>query len=598
MGAATNYWDGLTQSRISRRRALGGAAALGAGAATLSLVGCGGGGSAGGGAAQKVDPNAILYAWQLPDDSKEAKDGGIHQSYTSTDITGTLDPTITPSFSTLAVAGVAYEPFLIANSGPGIDPASAEGRKIVGGLAESYEINSDASQFTFRLRQNVKFHPIAPVSGRVMEIDDWKVTLDRTMAVSPLLRQALQETIEKLETPDAKTMVIKLKAPNVSFLRLLTSGSASFYVMPKEIATTPDFFAGQTVGTNYRILAKFQPSIGREYKRHLDYWRGKPSIDQWLVPIIPEVANQRAQFITGNIIGYTPPQTDVLLLRKDYPKARMLKGDPAGSYRTNFFGFKEFETSPWGDPRVRIAMRMGVDWKAVRMQFGSTAEFEAAGVPVESRMPTHVKAGGVGYPYWLNPEESKLGEVSKNFLFNIAEAKKLLSAAGVANGFDVDGYMNGGTEYGTSVYPELVQVTIDQWKKNLNINVKLNRPPYSEFLPNVYQKRDVKGICIQQPEFTYNEVGQELFSWFHSRGSRFKTFADTKVDDMVDRQGKELDDVKRTAIIHDFQKYMAEKMYSIPGDGVSGGFGFQQPWYKNTAWPAYKEWVDDKSKYA
>jgi ABC-type transport system substrate-binding protein len=274
----------------------------------------------------------------------------------------------------------------------------------------------------------------------------------------------------------------------------------------------------------------------------------------------------------------------------------MLKGDPAGSYRTSFFGYKDFETSPWKDPRVRIAMRMGVDWNAVREQFGNLSDFAAAGIAVESRMPTHVKSGGSAYAYWLNPEENKLGDLSKNFLFNAAEAKKLLSAAGVANGFEIDGYMNGGTEYGTSVYPELVQVTIDQWKKNLNITVKLNRPPYAEFLPNIYTQRNYKGICIQQPEFTYNEIGQELFNWYHSTGQRFKSFKDAKVDDFVTRQQKELDDAKRTAIIHDFQKYMAEMMYTIPGDGVSGGFGFIQPWYKNTAFAAYKHWLDDKTK--
>ena len=109
-------------------------------------------------------------------------------------------------------------------------------------------------------------------------------------------------------------------------------------------------------------------------------------------------------------------------------------------------------------------------------------------------MPTHVKAGGGGYAYWLNPEENKLGDLSKNFLFNVAEAKKLLSAAGHANGFNMEGYMNGGTEYGTSVYPQRVQLTIDQWKLNLNINVNLNRPPYAEFLPNLYNKRDYKGL--------------------------------------------------------------------------------------------------------
>jgi peptide/nickel transport system substrate-binding protein len=593
------YWERLTQSRISRRRIISGVASVGAGAAALSLVGCGGGGGGGGGGGSdaKVDKNAILYQWQLPDDSKDAREGGTSVGPSSNDITGTLDPTKSPSFTTLAVASVSYEPLLLSNArNAGVDPASPEGRKILAGLAEKFEVSADAAQFTFTMRQGVKFHPVAPVNGRVMDIDDWKVSMDRAYG-SPLLGAALKDAIDKIEYPDAKTMVFKMKTPNVGFLRLLTSGSASFFIVPKEINDNQDVFNQQPIGTNVRVLSKFQPSVGREYKRHVDYWRGKPYLDGWSVPIIPETANQRAQFTTGVSLGYTPPQTDVLQLRKDYAKAIMLKGDPPGSYSTNFFGYKDFETSPWGDARVRIAMRMGVDWQGVRAQIGNTIEFANAGVPVESRIPTHVKAGGIGYPYWLNPEQGKLGDLSKNLLFNVAEAKKLLSAAGVANGFDIDGFMNGGTEYGTTTYPNTVQVIIDQWKLNIGVNVKINRPPYAEFLPTYYQKRDYKGIVIAQPEFTYNEIDQELFNWYHSKGQRFKSFVDSKVDDFVQRQRQELDDTKRAAIIADFQKYMAEKMYTVPGDGVSGGFGFQQPWWKNSGYPEYKHWIDDKSKY-
>lgn len=38
-----SYWERLTGRRLSRRRVVSGAASLGAGAAALSLVGCGGG---------------------------------------------------------------------------------------------------------------------------------------------------------------------------------------------------------------------------------------------------------------------------------------------------------------------------------------------------------------------------------------------------------------------------------------------------------------------------------------------------------------------------------------------------------------------------
>jgi peptide/nickel transport system substrate-binding protein len=588
--AVSGYWERFAGSRISRRRALTGAAAVGVGAAALGVVGCGGGGDGAKGTVD--DPSAIRYSWQLPDETKEAARGGIHKSYSSTDITGTLDPFITPSFSTFAVAGVTYESLMIANSGAGIDPRSDEGRKIIGGLAEKAEVSSDASTYTLTLRPNVKFQNVAPVSGRVMDIDDWKTSLERAQASSPLLRAALDEQIDTVQYPDSRTMVIKLKSPNVAFLRSLTSASASFYILPKELNNDPRLAETNNIGSNYRTLDKIQPSIGREYRKHEGYWRGDPFINRWHVPIIPEYAQQYAQFVTGNIIGFTPRQTDVLLLRKDAPNAVMLKGDPPGSYRTNFFGKQEFETAPWKDERVRQAMRMSIDWDAVREQFDNRDEFAAEGLDVESRFPTHVKSGGASYLYWLDPKGKEFGPNAKYLLYDLAEAKKLMSAAGFANGIEMDGYMNAGTEYGTTTYPEVVQISIDQWALSGLFRVKLNRIPYAQFLPDFYRARAFKGIVIQQPEFTYNDVDSEMFNWFHSRGARLKMPAsDPKVDEFVEKQRVELDDGKRTQVIHDFQRYMAQKMWSIPGDGVSGGFGYIQPWYRNYGNPAYVEWI-------
>lgn len=589
----TGYWERITSVRLSRRRALTGAASLGLGAAAVAVVGCGGGG------ARRTpgtidDPTAIIYNWQMPDTTAQAVRGGIHKSFSSTDITGTLDPFITPSFSTFAVAGVTYESLLLPNTGPGIDPASAEGRRIIGGLAESYEVSSDASVYTLKLRPNVYFHNKPPVNGRAMDIDDWRTSFERARASSPLLRQNLNEQIANIQFPDQRTMVITLNEPNVAFLRSLTSASASLYILPKELNNDPRIAETNNLGTNYRMLDKIQPSIGREYAKHPQYWRGDPFINRWHVPIIPEYAQQYAQFVTGNIIAFTPRQTDVLLLRNDKPDARMLKGDPPGSYRTNFFGGREWETSPWRDERVRRAMRMTVDWDAVREQFDNSSEFAAAGIPVETRYMTHIKAGGAAYPYWLNPRGRDFGPNAKYLLYNLQEARQLMSAAGYPNGIEMDGFMNAGTEYGTAVYPELVRITVDEWARSGLFRVNLQRIPYAEYLPRYYQQRDFKGIVIQQPEFTYNEVDSELFNWYHSRGARLKippSISDSRVDEMIMRQRRELDDERRVQIIYDFQRYMAEKMYTVPGDGVSGGFGFQQPWYMNTGAPAHLEWI-------
>jgi ABC-type transport system substrate-binding protein len=587
------YWERFTQTRISRRRALAGTASAGLGAVALAVIGCGGGDGTG----TLDDPDAILHNWQRPDETRDAVAGGIHKSASTTDITGTLDPFTSPSFTTFSVAGVTYEPLLIANSGPGIDPRSSEGRRILGGLAESFEVSSDASEYTLKLRPNVRFHNIPPVSGRVMDIDDWRTSIERARSTSPLLRPLLNEQIDSVSFPDSRTMVIKLVSPNVAFLRALAEASASFYVLPKELNNDPRIAELNNIGTNYRALDRIQPSIGREYKQHPDYWRGKPFIDRWHVPIIPEYAQRYAQFVTGNMVDFTPRATDVLLLRNDAPNARIIRTEPPASYRTQYFGLREFETAPWRDERVRRAMRMAVDWDSLRAHFDNRTEFKEAGIEVESRTQTHVKAGGGGYPYWLDPKGRDFGPNAKYLLFNLSEARSLMSAAGYPNGIEIDGFMNAGTEYG-SEYPEVVQITADLWNQSGLFRMRVNRIPYADFLPNYIRGKEFKGIIVQAPDFTYAEVDGELFNWFHSRGPRLKVpglpgqpAIDPKVDEFVERQRVELDDNKRTQIIHDYQRYMAEKMWTVPGDGVTAGFAFQQPWYRNTAHAAYRHWI-------
>ena len=49
-------------------------------------------------------------------------------------------------------------------------------------LAESWETNDDATQFTFHLRQGVKFHNVEPVSGREFTSDDVRASIERYQA--------------------------------------------------------------------------------------------------------------------------------------------------------------------------------------------------------------------------------------------------------------------------------------------------------------------------------------------------------------------------------------------------------------------------------
>jgi peptide/nickel transport system substrate-binding protein len=389
--------------------------------------------------------------------------------------------------------------------------------------------------------------------------------------------------------------VFHLKFPYAPFFNIMRSTRASFYVMPKE-----GFGAGgggmdratQVIGTGPRQLVSYQPAVSREYRRHEQFWMtGKPYLARWHVPIMPEYASRYAQFVTGNLHAFTPNATDVLTLRQDAPSANVFQTEPGTGLRFVEFGLKDFERQPYRDERVRQAMSMSVDWDAMRAHFDNSAEFEAAGLPVEARRHTHVKAGGDAYDYWLDPKKRELGENSKYLLFDLAEARKLMSAAGYPNGIQLNGYMNAGTEYGTTEYPTVIQITVDQWASSGLFRVNVNRQPYAVHLEDITRVRMYEGVNIQQPQFVYVDIDLELFNFYHRQGSRFKALPDPVVEDMVTRQRRETDPERRATIIHDIQKHMAKTMAVVPGDGVSSGFTFRSQYLRNIAWPEWNWWI-------
>src|SRR5690606_14896965 len=84
--------------------------------------------------------------------------------------------------------------------------------KVKGDLAQSWTVAPDGLTYTFKLKPNIKFH-----DGSMLTSADVKASYER-IAHPPQgvvsIRKAAYEDISAIETPDAETVVFKLKAPN------------------------------------------------------------------------------------------------------------------------------------------------------------------------------------------------------------------------------------------------------------------------------------------------------------------------------------------------------------------------------------------------
>jgi peptide/nickel transport system substrate-binding protein len=574
----SSYWDNILAGRISRRRALAATAATSAAAALLAA--CGGDGGGGGGfkfdtSASYLEPGKVWNTtedWRIADETSQAVKGGIFRGSMNADQAGNYDA-LAQAPSQVPFSDHVHEFLMSRNEGPGIDPASAEASIPKPNLAEAFEVSADGMTVTFTLRSGVKWHNVPPVNGRVMDIDDWKTSMEHFLALSPQ-RVPMEDVLSKAEYPDARHMVWKLKYPYAPIYYVVTDERFTPMFMPKELNTNLDLARSVAIGTGFKILDKNQPSITMEYRKNADYWGGEPFIDRWHYPIIPEYSNRYAQFVNGNIVNFTPNARDVLIMAKDAPKTVIVQGiiNPEEISRIRF-GRNNNKTLPWKDPRVRIALRRSMDMLGIGEFLANKQQFEAAGIPITVVPRTHLPHG---IQYWLDPEKGELGKISDNYLYNVAEAKKLMEAAGFSGPVDIDYWVLPAA----GVVPEQDSLVEDSLKRSGLFNVKEIQSA------NTVAHRECRslGRCdgLVQSSSSRDPDGV-IYRDYHSQGNTEgeQAYPDPRIDAIAEAQRKELDPQKRIQLLKDFQMLAGELMPAIPYIHDFTTYSFRWPWVHN-----------------
>ena len=453
------YWNKVLNRRVSRRRALIGSSTTAAAAAFLAACSDdeNGGGSTGGGS---TGSSSILINGSEVDTTNSAKRGGVWKAALQRDPQNfdlyNFDP-----FSQ-GFANVVGSKLVWIKPSRMKDPDALE---VVPDLA-TWEISPDKLTYTFKISPNAKFSPLSPTFHQgaphrsptgPSTAKTWR-SRKRFGTVSSNAGELVGERGGRSirSTPDKSTVVFKLKQPFSPFLTTLGNASVSyFYILPKEgDGQDVNFFNKYQFGSGPFYIDAFEPSIELVLKRNPNYelrdvgdgGLKRPYVDEVNFVIVPDAAAAAAQYRAGQL--YQPGLglssiDDILQAKKDIPDL-MLRAIPDTTAVTEWFGMSS--EGPWKDERVRQAVHYGWDYDAFIDVIGATAKLEAAGIPFERNWNTAIPGGGPGsYMYFpgmhLDPRKKEFGENAKYFTLgdrakDIAEAKKLLGAAGFANGFE------------------------------------------------------------------------------------------------------------------------------------------------------------------
>jgi peptide/nickel transport system substrate-binding protein len=441
-----------------------------------------------------------------------------------------------------------------------------------GDAARANPEQPDNRTYIFKLRDNIKFHNVAPLNGRKLTAEDVLYTAER-FAKEGANRGSWNNTVDKVEAVDPQTFKITLKAPNAWFLGLSASPE-HLWIIPKE-TVDQELTEKQPVGSGPFIFESLTPSVSIKWRRNPDFYdTGRPYVNGVEASLVGDPSTIIANLKSGQFDHSLLDSAIFESVKKDVPA---LTFDLTGDQVIGGFLFN-FDIKPWNDMRVRQALSMAYDRDGTAKAVDQTGKVR------------YFSAISELAPWYLDPRDPKFGPNGKYFKRDIGEAKKLLAAAGYPNGLSFPLRANI-DRYG-SVYKqrwEIAQATI----KEAGFNANLVFEEYGQYIQTTFLGKFNEGIAIGPLQVPL-DPDSIFFTLYHPESLRHNWSGegegslakDAQLVKMFNDQRSELDRNKRLALIQDIQRYMAEKMYLVPHIGTTSVHGFQ-PWLKFARTPGY-----------
>ena len=220
-------------------------------------------------------------------------------------------------------------------------------------LAESWDANEDATEFTFHLRDGVTFHDGTPFTA-----DDVVATYNTILNPDvPASARSVLNMIDTVEATDPLTVTFKLKTPFADLP--YSTGHANARILSKAALEGPITDLDTKVnGTGpFKLESYDSARMVRLVKNENYFQKGKPYLDAVEMVLFPDLTAETANFLSGN--------TDVMLTvqQADYQRIADSAGVDAQRVAAGRYVcvVMRQDEKPWDDVRVRKAMALATD---------------------------------------------------------------------------------------------------------------------------------------------------------------------------------------------------------------------------------------------
>jgi peptide/nickel transport system substrate-binding protein len=335
--------------------------------------------------------------------------------------------------------------------------------RVIPDLATRWDISSDGLTYTFYLAQNVKWHDGNPFTSA-----DVKWTCE-TIAREKGIAQDVANRITAIETPDAATVIMRLKEPLASFVPSLAWYGT--FILPKHVYEGSDWTKNlaneKPVGTGPFKFVEWVKGDHITGVANKDYFKRGPFLDQ-VIWRFPKTAPLGPDLVVQGQADYSqasPPRERVAELQK----TTGVQVKTFASTNRYFLGIN-VRRKPLDDLRARQAINMAVDRPAILSR--AFAGFGTPGVGMYTP--------GIPWAYNSNAQAPAYDRTS---------AEKLLDDAGVKRGADGIRFKPVLIAQNVSPFKETAQIVQEQLRA-VGIEANLALLASADVETRVYQQKD------------------------------------------------------------------------------------------------------------
>jgi peptide/nickel transport system substrate-binding protein len=231
--------------------------------------------------------------------------------------------------------------------------------KLVGDLAESWDISADGKTFTFHLRKGVEWH-----DGTTFTANDCLFTYQKLTdpkVATPYSSSYMD--VAKAEVVDRLTFRVTYKEPFSPALESWSMGIIPRHLLEGKDLNTSEFNR-KPVGTGPYKLKEWIAGQKIVLEANDRYFEGRPKIDNYIYRIIPDSSTMFQELLSGGVdfMGLNPLQylrkSETRRIRENYRKFR---------YPANAFTYLGYNLgSPlFSDKKVRQALAYAIDRQSI-----------------------------------------------------------------------------------------------------------------------------------------------------------------------------------------------------------------------------------------